>query len=112
VGIESRRVRDNAYKKQQEDASDRRKPKEAYLDVVDLKEIIESGANWPHFEGIFNAPMPNEKKGKKYYTSWILHYNELRKIAAHKNELRSYSEEDLEFLEWLRTEIYSKLDQA
>lgn len=101
-------VKDNAYRKQQEDSSERRKRKEAYLDVVDLKEIIEGGENWSHFENAFNRPLPDEKKGKKYST-WIVRYNDLRKIAAHKNSMRTYSEDDLAFLEWLRTEIYSKL---
>lgn len=112
IGIESRRVKDNAYKKQQEDSPERRMRKEGYLDVLDLKEIIESGANWPHFESTYNVPMPDEKKGKKYYTGWIAKYNDLRKIAAHKSELRTYSEEDLSFLEWLRTEVYLKLEQS
>src|SRR5690606_32635338 len=49
LGIKSRRVKENAYRKQQEDAVERRKRKEAYLDVVDLKEIIEQDNKWLHF---------------------------------------------------------------
>jgi hypothetical protein len=55
--------------------------------------------------------MPDERKGKKYYTSWIVKYNDLRKIAAHKSALRTYSEDDLEFLDWLRSEVMAKLEQ-
>lgn len=112
VGIESRRVKDNAYRKQQEDSAERRKPREAYLDIVDLEEIVKQKENWPHFEGVFSLPMPDEKHGKKFYLSWIARYNELRRIAAHKNNLRTYTEADLEFLDWLRSEISSRLPQA
>lgn len=112
LGIESRRVKDNAYEKQQKDKSDRRKRKEGYLDVVDLKDIMEAAINWPHFEPLYNAPMPDEKKGKKFYTSWIVRFGDLRNIAAHKNALRTYTDEDLEFIEWLRVEVMSKVEQA
>lgn len=109
IGVESRRVKDNAYKKQQEDSQDRRKPREAYLDIVDLEEIVKQGNNWPHFEYIFNLPMRDERSGKKYYLSWIARYNELRRVAAHKNNLRTYTNDDLEFLEWLRAELSPRL---
>lgn len=109
IGVESRRVKDNAYRKQQDDKFERRKPKEAYLDIVDLIEIMKQSSNWPHFEPIFNLPKPKEKKGKKYYLNWMNDFNELRKIAAHKNLLRTYSDEDLEFLDWLRSELEPKL---
>jgi DNA sulfur modification protein DndB len=112
LGIESRRVRDNAYRKQQEIPSGpKRLPKEAYLDVIDIKEIIEQKNNWLHFESMFNIPMIDEKRGKKYYTSWIDNFNELRRIPAHKSALRVYSEEDFEFLEWLRIEFYDRLQR-
>lgn len=109
VGVESRRVKDNAYKKQQEDSQERRKPREAYLDIVDLEDIVKQKNNWAHFESVFNLPMRDEKAGKKYYLSWINRYNELRRVAAHKNNLRTYTEEDLEFLDWLRVELFPKL---
>lgn len=111
-GIESRRVKDNAYKRQQEAKPDRRSRKEAYLEILDLKEIIQQPNNWHHFSGAFNAPKPGEKKGKKYYTSWMADFNELRRIPAHKSALRTYSDQDFEFLDWLRSEIYPKLKGA
>lgn len=111
LGIESRRARDNAYKKQQEaPPGPKRLPKEAYLDIMDIKEVIEQKNNWLHFESVFNIPMIDENKGKKYYTSWIAKFNELRRIPAHKSALRIYSEEDFEFLDWLRVEFYDRLE--
>jgi hypothetical protein len=108
VGVQSERIRRNAFEKQEKDKT-RRKPKEAYLDIVDLIEIVKQNNNWPHFAHVFNNARPGEKKGQKYYVGWIVAYNELRNIAAHKNELKTYSEEDLQFVEWLRTEVDSKV---
>lgn len=109
IGVESRRVKDNAYRKQQEDKQERRKPREAYFDLIDLEEIVKQKNNWDHFEYIFNMPMKDEKKGKKYYLEWMAKYNELRRVAAHKNSMRTYTEEDIEFLDWLRSELSPKL---
>lgn len=110
IGIESRRVKENAFRKQQEDTRDRRQAKEAYLDLVDLKEIIKQPNNWERFEATFNLPIPGEKKGNKFYLSWIDKFNELRRVAAHKNALRTYTDEDLELLDLLRSELLPRLD--
>ena len=111
LGIESRRAKDGAYKKQQEDPpGPKRLPREAYLDILDIKEIIQQEKNWIHFSPVFNIPMRGEKRGKKYYTSWLARFNELRRIPAHKSALRTYTEEDYEFLEYLRTEFYGRLE--
>lgn len=112
LGIKGQRAKDNAYKKQQDDPPGERLPKEAYLDILDLKDIIQQPDNWSHFEAVFNNAATGEKKGKKYYTSWIAHFNELRRIPAHKSALRTYSEEDFEFLDWLRSEALRKLEAA
>jgi hypothetical protein len=55
--------------------------------------------------------MPGETNGKKYYTGWIGKFNDIRKIAAHKNALRTYNDADLEFIDWLRTEIAPRIDK-
>jgi len=112
LGIESRRAKDNAYKKQQEaPPGPKRLPREAYLDILDIKDIIQQSNNWMHFESVFNIPLEGEKKGKKYYTTWIARFNELRRIPAHKSSLRTYSEEDFEFLDFIRSEFYNRLGQ-
>lgn len=113
LGVTSRRVLDNAYKKQSTDAASRRKPKEAYLDIIDLKEIVETPDNWLFFESAINIPLPDEKKGsKKYHTGWIAKFSEIRNIAAHKNSLRTYTDEDLEFVDWLRNEAAPRIEQG
>lgn len=112
LGIESRRAKDNAYRKQQEDPpGPKRLPREAYLDIIDIKEIIQQENNWIHFESVFNIPLQGEKKGRKYYTTWLVQFNELRRIPAHKSALRTYSEDDFNFLDYIRSEFYGRLKQ-
>ncbi|RWQ33330.1 MAG: DGQHR domain-containing protein [Mesorhizobium sp.] len=108
IGVESERIRRNAFEAQQRDKA-RRKPKEAYLNIVDLAEIVKQQNNWDHFEHVFKNPMPGERSGQKYYIAWIQNFNELRNIAAHKNQLKTYTDEDLEFVEWLRTDVHPKV---
>lgn len=108
VGVQSERIRRNAFDKQEKDKA-RRKPKEAYLDIVDLIEIVKQNNNWPHFAHVFHNARPDERKGQKHYLGWIIAFNDLRNIAAHKNELKTYSEEDLQFVEWLRIEVDPKV---
>ena len=108
IGVESFRIRKNAFEAQQGDKQ-RRKPKEAYLNNVDLAEIVKQQNNWDHFEHVFKNPRPGERSGQKYYLGWIDTFNELRNIAAHKNQLKTYTEEDLEFVDWLRAEIAPKI---
>ncbi len=111
IGVGSNKVRKNAYEKQLADKDERRKPKEAYLNIVDLEEIVKQKNNWDHFEGAFNNPRPNDPKGRKYYLDWIANYNDLRNIAAHKNQNRTYTDDDLEFVEWLRINVSAKFPE-
>ena len=110
IGVDSDRIRRNAYDAQQRDKA-RRRPKEAYLNIVDLEEIVRQPNNWDHFEHVFKNPLQGERHGQKFYLSWIQTFNELRNIAAHKNQLKTYSDEDLEFVEWLRAEVSPKLPE-
>ncbi len=110
IGVESERIRRNAFDAQQSDKK-RRKPKEAYLNIVDLTEIVKQPNNWDHFEHVFKNPRPDERAGQKYYLNWIQTFNELRNIAAHKNQLKTYTDEDLEFVDWLRTEVSPKIPE-
>ncbi len=86
-------------------------PKEAYLNIVDLAEIVKQSNNWNHFEHVFKNPRPGDEGGQKYYLDWIQSFNDLRNIAAHKNQLKTYSDEDLAFVEWLHTEVSPKVTE-
>lgn len=110
IGVESERIRRNAFEAQQKDKT-RRKAKEAYLNIIDLIEIVKQKNNWDHFEYVFKNPRPNERTGQKYYLGWLQTFNELRNIAAHKNHLKTYTDDDLDFIEWLRTEVSPKIPE-
>ncbi len=68
IGVESERIRRNAFEAQQRDKT-RRSRKEAYLNVIDLSEIVKQKNNWAHFEHVFQNPSPVDRKGQKYYLS-------------------------------------------
>lgn len=72
LGIPKIQIKERAHNAQQADPLERRKRKEAYLNVLDLKEIIEASSNWSHFQTIFSRAMPGDpKKSSGKYTSWI-----------------------------------------
>ena len=66
VGIENKRTKEGAYRKQLEDTDGRRQHKAAYLDFIELKDIIKQPNNWERFSPIFNLPLPGEKKGSDF----------------------------------------------
>lgn len=111
IGIENFDIRQNAYRKQQMDPAERRAPKEAYLEFTDYPKIVRQKNNWEHFEGILNIPQIGEK-GKTYYLDWMEKFNELRRVAAHKTAERTYEPEDYQFLDWLKSELYPRLEKA
>jgi hypothetical protein len=111
LGIENADVKHNAYKKQQMTPASKRSPKEAYLDLVDFDKIIRQASNWQHFEPIFSIPLSGEKN-KKYYLTWLERLNEVRRVSAHKSPYRNYSEEDLEFVSWIKGQLYDRFTRA
>ncbi len=111
-GIESAKAKEEAYKRQQQVMpAEKRLPKEAYLHLLDLMKIARQQQNWPHFEPVFNIPQPGEK-GKTYYLDWMEKLNELRRIPAHASSLRTYEEEDYQFIDWLKGEFYNRLEKT
>jgi DNA sulfur modification protein DndB len=112
LGIENADIKQTAYKKQQMTSVAKRSPKEAYLDLIDFEKIIKQPSNWAQLEKIFSIPMPEEKGGKKYYLSWLEKLNEVRRHTAHKNPYRQYSEEDLEFVSWIKGQLFDRFTQA
>ena len=111
LGIENADIKQSAYKKQQMAPASKRAPKEAYLDLIDFDKIIKQSSNWQQFEPIFNIPMQGEKN-KKYYLTWLERLNEVRRLSAHKSPYRTYSDEDLEFVSWIKAQLYDRFTQA
>lgn len=107
-GISSQKAKRKAFDRQLADDLENKKEKFAYLDVLDIRDIIKESDNWALFESRFNKRMPDERKGKKYYLDWMETFNELRKIPAHSSKLRVYSDTDYNFIEWLKEEFTIK----
>lgn len=109
LGVESRKIRSAAYTKQMDDKG--QQPIEAFLDIVDLKEIVRQKSNQEHFSQLFSIRLPDEPKGKHIYLDWMDKFNEVRRIPAHPSGTRTYSEDDYEFLEFLKKAFYENVDK-
>jgi len=113
LGIESSKVKEEAYKKQQMAPRDKRLPKEAYLDLVDVETICKQKGNWEFFAPLFNIPLEGvNPKAKTYHLEWIERLNERRRTAAHGSAIRGFTEEDITFVQWLKKELFTRLEQA
>lgn len=108
LGVESSKTKEEAYRRQQDDPRERRRPREAYVDTIELKNIVRQKNNWDHFKGVMNIPRPDER-GKVYYLDWMDRFNRLRRIPAHSSSQRGYTEDDYSFLDWLKVEFYNRL---
>lgn len=112
-GIENPKIKESAYKKYQEalkENRDKRLPREAYLDLIEYKEIVRQKNNWPLFESVFNIRLPNENKGKTYFLDWMDKFNLIRRIPAHSSSARGYDESDYEFMRFIKDHFYTKLN--
>ena len=110
-GIDSPKIKTEAYNRQQADPPDKRGPRETYLYILDLIEIIKQKNNWSLFENVFNIPLPGEK-GKTYYLDWMRRFNEIRRIPAHGSAARVYDEKDYEFMQFIKYEFYHRLNKV
>ncbi len=79
---------------QRHEEEDGAAPKEAYLYLLHLKEIIEK--QWPLFATLFEVP----RKGKSNSLEWFIRLNEIRNRTAHPIKLR-HRPLDLEELQFL-----------
>jgi DNA sulfur modification protein DndB len=108
LGIENSDIKQTAYKKQQMTSVGKRSPKEAYIDLIDFDKIIRQQSNWQAFEPIFSIPLPDDKGGKKYYLGWLERLNEIRRHTAHKNPYRQYSDDDIDFVAWIKGQLFDR----
>jgi DGQHR domain-containing protein len=106
-GIKSKDIKIKAYSKRADTDPDGSTPLENYLDVIELKKIVESSENWPHFKDTLSIPMPGQQKGLAKYIKWMDDFNDVRKIYAHPFN-RSYSDSDMELLTLIEGELRSR----
>ena len=112
LGVESQKTKKNAYERYLDGKKDSKTlPKEAYLDLLDYRDIVKQKNNWPHFQAVFNIPLPGEK-GKTYYLDWMETLNKLRRVAAHPSSARGYEESHYDFIKHIKYEFNSKLNRA
>jgi DNA sulfur modification protein DndB len=113
LGIESSKIKEEAYKKQQMTQREKRLPKEAYLDLVDVEPICRQKGNWEFFAPLFNIPLEGANpKAKTYNLDWVDKLNERRRTAAHGSAIRGFTEDDIAFVQWLKKELFTRLEQA
>lgn len=110
-GIESQKAKENSYKRYLEGLKDKKLPREAYLDVLDYRDIVKQKNNWSIFEPVFNIPLPGEK-GKIYYLDWMEKLNKIRRVPAHPSGARGYDEADYEFMKLIKAEFYTRFNNA
>lgn len=111
LGIADSKIKEDAYKAQQQTKPEKRAPKEAYLHLIDFEKIIKQKGNWEYFKPIFNIPRKDVKlKSKEYHLEWLNDFNEVRRVASHSSIYRQLSEDDLDYLDWLKGELYSRCE--
>lgn len=108
TGIPQKEIRMKGLERQQDVDPDEQLDPITYLDVVDLKKIVEHKDNWPHFEPTMNIKLPTDRKGNAKNLSWFDTLNEIRRIMAHPAN-RNYKETHYDFLNFIETELDRKL---
>jgi len=110
-GVSDKGVKEAAYGRSLDTDVDDRLPLETYLEVVEMKKIVESKENWNLLKPIFNIPEPNEK-GLAKNLKWMLRVNELRRIPAHPARERKYKVENFEYIDFIDDEFTRRLRTA
>ena len=104
-------LKKKSYERFIEEPKESRSAQENYLDILDFKQIVDQKECWPLWSDVFNIPLKGDA-GKAKNTGWIAEYNDIRRIEAHSTNERGYKAADIEFLEWLSTELHSRLTNA
>ena len=110
-GVTDNGIKAEAYKRSLDYDVEDRLPLETYLDVVDMKKVVEKGQNWSLFKTAFNIPEPGEK-GIAKNLKWMVRVNELRRIPAHPARERHYRLEDFQYIDFVYEELMKRLQDA
>jgi hypothetical protein len=97
-----------AYNRSLDTDLEDRLPPETYLEVLEMKKVVEAKAVWPLFKPVFNIPEPDEK-GQAKNLKWMERVNELRRIPAHPAKERKYKVEDFEYIDFIYDEFTRRL---
>jgi hypothetical protein len=110
-GISDKSLKSEAYKRSLDYDVDDRLPLETYLEVVEMKKIVENKQNWPLFKNVFNVPEP-DVKGLSKNVKWMDRINELRRIPAHPAMERHYKVDDFQYIDFIHSELMKRLKEA
>lgn len=110
-GVPDKALKADAYKRSLDYDVEERLPLETYLEVVEMKKIVENRQNWSLFKAAFNIPEPGEK-GLAKNLKWMNRINELRRIPAHPARERHYKVEDFEYIDFIHGEVMRRLKEA
>jgi DNA sulfur modification protein DndB len=110
-GVTDKTLKADAYKRSLEYDVEERLPLETYLEVVEMKKIVENKQNWSYFKKVFNIPEPGEK-GLARNLKWMDRINELRRIPAHPARERHYKVEDFQYIDFIYDELIKRLKEA
>lgn len=110
-GISDKTLKAAAYMRSCDYSVEERLPLETYLEIAEMKKIIENKQNWPLFKKVFNIPEPGEK-GLAKNLKWLDRINELRRIPSHPAKERRYKIEDFEYIDFIYEELIVRLKDA
>ena len=108
-GVSNKQWRVDAYSRQQDDPQ--RLPLENYLELIQLKKIVENSSHWHLFKDVLNIPEKRDK-GKAKNLGWLEKLNVLRRIPAHPAEGRDFRIEDFDYLDWIHAEFFARYRRA
>lgn len=110
-GVTDKALKAEAYKRSLDYEVDERLPLETYLEVVEMKKIVENRQNWSLFKAVFNIPESGQK-GLAKNVKWMDRINELRRIPAHPAKERRYRVEDFEYIDFIHDELLRRIKEA
>lgn len=110
AGVKSKEIKLSAYSKQMDEGEDA-KQIETYLDFIELKKIVETSDNWPHFKDTLNIPLDGQQRGLAKYVAWFDQINKIRRVPAHPFG-RTYKDEDLKTLQHVEDHLRNKFKAA
>jgi len=110
-GVSDKSLKAKAYERSLDYEVEERLPLETYLEVVEMKKIIESKQNWPLFKKAFNIAEPGEK-GIAKNIKWMERINELRRIPAHPAKERRYKVEDFDYIDYIYSEFTRRIKEC
>lgn len=110
-GVTDNGIKAEAYKTALDTKAEERLPLETYLEIVQMKRIVENKSNWPLFKAVFNIPELGQK-GLAKNVKWMERINELRRIPGHPARERRYKVEDFEYIDFIYDELMKRIKEA